>query len=160
MQTTYPIYIRPSKKTETKVLHFTLGMLLPEDQKLALNLETRTMSLLSNGPQLIVEQQLSANEMYMIVPIIEFFPHYCPYEVLLSHLYTKVVTTSSIEQCRKQLQEAQKCGAWQQELRPIRRAISSLRPKLCSFQLGISNVRERGCSLTGLPSYTQVCAGR
>ncbi len=150
MQTTYSLDLQSWEGTETKVLHFSLDALLPSDQKLALNIETRTMALLTEGPQLIVEHQFSVNEWHMILPILSFFPHYCPYEVLLSYLSVKTVTSATIEQCRERLQEAQKNGAWQQELRPIRRAISSLRPKLYSFQLGISNVRERGCGLTGM----------
>ncbi len=39
-----------------------------------------------------------------------------------------------------------------EELKPIRRAISSLRGKLYAFHLEISIVRERGCSLTRLLS--------
>ena len=138
-------------KVEIKqVLHFYLPDLMPADHKLALNLETRTLSLLTDGPQLVAEQQFSVNELHMIIPILEFFPHYCPYEVLLAHLAANVVTTATIDHYRKYLREAQRLGIWQQELRPVRRAISSLRNKLDCFQLGISNVRERGCSLTGL----------
>jgi hypothetical protein len=97
-----------------------------------------------------VEQQLSANEMHLLVPILDSFPHYCPYEILLSHLTIKVVTAASIARCRQRLQEAQACGKWEQELRPVRRALSSLRNKLYRLDLGISNVRERGCGLTSL----------
>jgi hypothetical protein len=138
------------QKEETGISHFTLQGLLPVGQTLVLNPETRTVSLLSDGPMLIVEQQLSANEMYLFVPILESFPHYCPYEVLLSHISTKTVTLASIERCRQRLREAQASGKWQQELRPIRRALSSLRNKLYRFDLGISNMRGRGCSLTSL----------
>jgi hypothetical protein len=145
---------------ESGISHFSLQGLIPKGQTLVLNPETRTVSLLSDGPLLIVEQQLSANEMYMFVPILKSFPHYCPYEVLLSHISTKTVTLASIERCRQRLQEAQASGKWQQELRPIRRALSSLRNKLRSFDLGISNVRERGCSLTSLiatsPTHLQL----
>ena len=123
---------------------------MPPGQTLVVNRETRTISLLSDGPTLIVEQQLSANEMHLLVPILMYFPHYCPYEVFLSYLSTKVVTEATIERCHQRLQEAQACGRWQQELRPVRRALSSLRNKLYRLDLGISNVRERGCSLISL----------
>jgi hypothetical protein len=149
MPMTQGIQIKQQKE-ETRISHFSLQGLLPIGQTLVLNSETRTVSLLSDGPLLIVEQQLSANEMYLFVPIIESFPHYCPYEVLLAHLSTKTVTLASIERCRQRLREAQAFGKWQQELRPTRRALSSLRNKLRRFDLGISNMRERGCSLTSL----------
>ncbi len=146
------IQIKQQKKVETKISHFTLHGLLPVGQMLALNPETRSLSLLSEGPLLIVEQQLSANEMRLIVPILESFPYYCPYELLLSHISSNIVTAASIARCRQRLQEAHDCGRWQQELRPVRRALSSLRNKLQYFDLSISNVRERGCSLTSLTS--------
>ena len=137
------------KEEAAKISHFSPVGLLPQGQTFVINHETRTISLLSDGPTLIVEQQLSANEMHLLVPILDFFPHYCPYEVLLSHLSTKVVTAASIARCRQRLQEAQACGRWEQELRPVRRALSSLRNKLYRLGLGISNVRERGCGLIG-----------
>jgi hypothetical protein len=150
MLKTQDIQIKQHNKVETRISHLSLQGLLPIGQMLVLNFETRTISLLSNGPILIVEQQLSANEIHLIVPILESFPHYCPYEVLLSHITTNTVTEASIDRCRQRLQEAQARGRCQQELRPIRRALSSLRSKLLRFDLGISNIRERGCSLTSL----------
>ncbi len=141
---------RPEQKAEIQILHLSLQGLLPEDQLLVVNQQTRTLSLLSAAPQIIMEQLLSENEMRMIVPILESYPHYCLYEVLLAHISSNIVTQATIERCRLRLQEAQRRGAWPQELRPIRRALSSLRNKLHAFHLEISNVRERGCSLTNL----------
>jgi hypothetical protein len=86
----------------------------------------------------------------MLVPIFESFPYYCPYEVLFAHLTSEVITPTIIDRCRKYLQEAQNHGNWQQELRPVRRAISTLRRKLDCFQLRISTVRDMGYALTGL----------
>lgn len=142
------------KGGETKISHFSLPTLLPAGQTLALNVETRTLSLLADGPLLIAEQQFSFNEMCVIVPMFESFPHYCPYEVLLSHISSNVVTATTIARCRQRLQEAQARGTWQEELRPVRRALSSLRGKLYSFNLGISNIRERGCGLTSLQGHS------
>ena len=150
MLRTQNIQIKRHKVVAPSISHFTPVGLLPIHQTLVINLETRTISLLSDGPTLVVEQQLSANEMHLLVPILDYFPHYCPYEVLLSHLSTKVVTAASIARCRQRLQESQACGRWEQELRPVRRALSSLRNKLYRLDLGISNVRERGCGLTSL----------
>jgi hypothetical protein len=151
MQQIHNISILKKTELETKqILHFYLPDLMPDTQKLALNLETRTLSLLADGPELVAEQQLSTNELRTIVPIFEFFPYYCPYEVLFAYLTSEVVTSTIIDHCHKYLQDAQNHGNWQQELRPVRRAISSLRNKLDCFQLRISTVRERGCALTGL----------
>src|SRR5438132_9502461 len=137
---------------KTNISHVFLPDLLSSVQTLALNLETRTLSLLTEGPLLILERQFSANEIRVFVPIVETYPHYCPYEVLLAHLYSNSVSTATIAHCRQRLQEAEAQGVRQQELRPIRRALSSLRTKLRYFDLGISNVREMGCSLISLKS--------
>ena len=144
----------PFKQQEgkTNISHLFLPDLLSSEQTLALNLETRTLSLLTDGPLLILEQQFSSNEMRMFVPLLETYPHYCPYEVLLAHLYSNSISAATIAHCRQRLQEAEARGIRQQELRPVRRALSSLRHKLRHFGLGISNVREMGCSLVSLKS--------
>ena len=149
---TYSIHLRQPEEVKTKIPHLSLPELLPSGRILALNLESRTLSLLSEGPVLMIEQQFSVNEMSMLVPLLESFPHYCPYEVLLAHTSSNLVTATTIEHCRQRLQEALSRGTWQQELRSMYRALSSLRTKLHRFELEISNVRERGWSLTNLRS--------
>jgi hypothetical protein len=156
MLKTHDIQIKRHNEARTEIYHSSPEGLLPIGQTLVLNLETRTISLLSDGPLLIVEQQLSANEMHLFVPVLDSFPHYCPYEILLSYLCTKVVTAASIGRCRQRLQEAQACGRWEQELRPVRRALSSLRNKLYRLDLGISNIRERGCGLISLTAKSAI----
>lgn len=150
MYTEMPSQTPLVKGNELKIVHFFLPDMLLAHQKLALNLETRVLSLLSEGPQIVVQKQFSVNEMNVLLPILEYFPHYCPYEVLLSHIISNTVTAKTIDSCRRLLQDARRNGTCQQELRPVRRAISSLRNKLLEFHLGVSNIRERGCSLTGL----------
>ncbi len=145
--------IKRQPQEETRVLHFTLPGLLSTNHILALNLETRTLSLLSAGPQLIMDQRFSANEIRVILPMLESFPHYSPYEVLLAYMESNTVTATSIARCRERLQEAQNLGTWQQELRPLRRTLSSLRQKLHALNLEISNIRERGCSLTSMTAH-------
>jgi hypothetical protein len=162
MDKTRPIQIKRDREEGVKIIHFPLRGLMPTGQTLALNLETRTLSLLSDGPQLISEEQFSVNEMSLIVPILESYPHYCPYEVLLAHISSKHVDPSLIECCSHRLLEAQIKGTWQQEMRPLRRALSSLRSKLHSLDLEVSTVRERGCnltSLTSLPFLSQIAEG-
>jgi hypothetical protein len=155
MQKPRSSYFSQRSDGETRIAHYALPGLLPPGHTLALNLETRTLSLLSEGPELLMEQQFSVNEMSVIVPVLESYPHYCPYEVLLAYISANVVTTASIARCRQRLQEAQSRGTWQQELRPVRRALTSLRGKLYRFGLEISNIRERGCSLTGLQAASR-----
>ncbi len=133
-----------------KIVHFPLSGLLQEGFMLALGIETRTLSLLAEGPLVLNQVQLSDTELLVIKPIFETFPHYCPYEVLLASVTSPTTTQAAVSRCRLRLQEAQNSGAWTQELRPIRRALSSLRGKLHDFNLEISTIRERGCSVTNL----------
>src|SRR5437660_7303853 len=116
---------RPEQEVERQILHLALQSLLPEGQLLVVNQQTRTLSLLSAAPQIIMEQLLSENEMRMIVPILESYPHYCPYEILLAHISSNLLTQATIDLCRLRLQEPQRRGAWQQEMRPIRLAFCS-----------------------------------
>ena len=135
---------------ELKIIHFPLPGLLQDGLLLALGIETRTLSLLTEGPLVLNQVQLSDTELLVIKPIFETFPHYCPYEVLLASVVSPTITQAAVARCRLRLQEAQNNGTWTQELRPIRRALSSLRGKLYDFNLEISTIRERGCSVTSL----------
>ena len=135
-----------------RILHFSLHGLLPEGQTLALHSEARALSLLSEGPELLEQQQFSDSEFRVLKAVLEAFPYYCPYEVLLASVTAHTVNVSTIAQSRTRLQIAQSHGEWRQELRPIRRALSSLRNKLHVFHLEISIVREGGCNLTRLTS--------
>src|SRR5260370_38071367 len=94
MHRTQDIQIKRDKE-ETNISHCSPGGLLPRNQTLVINLETRTVSLLSDGHTLIEQQQLSISELRLLVPMLDSFPHYCPFDLLLSHLTTQVVTSAS-----------------------------------------------------------------
>src|SRR5690349_21424780 len=111
------IHIEQHSRVETQMTHFTLPSLLPPGQTLDLNLETQTLSLLTGGSVIKREQQLGVNEMCVFVPILESFPRYCPYEVLLARLSSNNPTEVSIECWQQRLQVAHTRGTWQQELR-------------------------------------------
>ena len=150
MQKTSTLSNNLQRDNELKIIHFPLPGLLQEGLILALGIETRTLSLLAGGPLVLNQVQLSDTELLIIKPIFETFPHYCPYEVLLTSVTSPTITQAAVARCRLRLQEAQNSGKWTQELRPIRRALSSLRGKLHDFNLEISTIRERGCSVTSL----------
>jgi DNA-binding winged helix-turn-helix (wHTH) protein len=111
----------------------------------------RTLSLISeddDGPNPVQQKKLSDNELQIIVPILNVFPHYCPYEVLLASIFSRTTVESTVANWRLRLMEAHNKGTWQQEIRPLRRALTSLRQKLYSFGLEISTIREKGYSIT------------
>jgi hypothetical protein len=143
----------------TKFVYFSFPGLLPPGHRLALNMEGRTLALLADGPLLIEEQLLSVTEWRVMLPILHAFPQYCPYEVLLSQMYCGQATQASVARYRQRLQEALRLGTWQGELRPLRRALSSLRNKLHHFGLEISTIRQGGCSLTSLDAIPKVVEG-
>ena len=141
------------QENSEEVLHFSLQGLLPAGHTLALNTTLGTLShqvCKDDRPYMMMEQQFTTSEICVLLPLMEAYPYYCPYEVLLSYIISHTVTVSTVDSCRRLLEEARRNRTSQQELRPVRRAISSLRNKLLDFHLGVSNIRERGCSLTGL----------
>ncbi len=52
MQKTYSTRLKQREAVETKISHLSLSDLLPPDRRLVLNLGTRTLSLLTDGPAL------------------------------------------------------------------------------------------------------------
>ncbi len=139
------------KGPEEAIVHYSLPNLVQGSHRLILHKERRTLSLIcetDNGPDLLQQEILSDNELQIIVPILNVFPHYCPYEVLLASIISRTTIQSTVTNWRLRLLEAHKKGTWQQEIRPVRRTLSSLRRKLYAFGLEISTIREKGCSVT------------
>ena len=129
------------------IRYFTLQGALQEGQTLVLNTALGTLSLLSNGdttPRLLIQQQFTASELSLLIPLLEQFPHYCPYEVMFASFYNGVITEDTIERCRIQLQEAQDDGVWDQQMRPVRNVLSRIRFKLRGFGLDIISILETG----------------
>jgi len=141
------------KESGDSIVHFPLPNLVQGSHKLILHKDRRTLSLISDGnggPNLVQQEILSDNELRIIIPILSAFPRYCPYEVLLASVISRNTVESTVIDWQLRLQEAHGKGTWQQEIRPLRRALSSLRRKLYSFGLGISTLREKGCSITSI----------
>ena len=129
------------------IRYFTLQGALQEGQTLVLNTALGTLSLLSNGdtmPRLLIQQQFTASELSLLIPLLEQFPHYCPYEVMFASFYNGIITEDTIERCRIQLQEALEAGCWDQQLRPVRNVLSRIRFKLRGFSLDIISILETG----------------
>jgi len=121
-----------------EILHFSLHGLLPEDQILALNATLGTLSLLSSAnalPRLLIQQQFTTGELCMLLPLLEYHPNFCPYEVLLASFTTGRVNEQGVERCRERLQEAQAAGLLDQEMRPVRNVLSRTRLKIRAFGL-------------------------
>jgi hypothetical protein len=137
------------------ILHFSLDDLLPEGHTLALNLSLGTLSLIANSrdnsyPYLLAEQQFTTSELCVLVPLLKYYPHYCPYEVLLASFYNGNTNETTIERSRNRLYEAQLEGIWDQEMRPVRNVLSRARLKMRAFRIEISSILETGYVLMRL----------
>src|SRR5260370_40033201 len=120
------------------LLHLPLAGLLPDNQKLVINPAARTAILFaqtsSGEADVVTVQQFSPNGMRVLIPLLQAYPNYCPYETLLVALFSL-----TIDEARLQLREIRKIV-----LRSIRRAIGSLASGLRAFGLRVRSVRDTG----------------
>jgi hypothetical protein len=72
--------------------------------------------------------------------LLQAYPKYCSYEILLTHLYPMPV-----EAVQKQLQEVR-----EMTMRPLRRAISTINADLHLFGLQVTSVRNKAYTLERL----------
>lgn len=142
------------------IRYFVLPGLLDEQQVLAFNPQLGSLCLLASSsadaprPRLLAEQQFTEQEVCLLLPVLETYPLFCPYEVMLAHFNAKTVTTADIERCRKQLNRAraQGNGRWDVELRPVRNALSRARLKFRVFGITFTSILETGYMLRPLAS--------
>src|SRR5258707_15733652 len=87
------------------ILHLPLEGLLPANQTLVLNLPMRTAILLATSSegeaQVLTQQRFTPNGMRVLVPLLRAYPHYCPYDVLITSLFSL-----SLSQARQQLHDS------------------------------------------------------
>src|ERR1700730_18599073 len=122
---------RSDEEQHESIIHFPLQGLLPADHILALKPSNYTATLLAyaegGGMRLVNLYQFSPNGMRVLIPLLQAYPDYCPHDVLLASLFD-----ISLQTCRKLLQES-----WQTAMRPLRRALSSIRDGLLEFGLKV-----------------------
>ena len=149
---------RPLEQPPGEIIHFTLHNLLPPGHTLALNLALGTLSLLiyhNDRPQLEAEQQFTDSEICVLKPLLESYPHFCPYEVLLASFNSANVTDQEIARSRERLQVAQEGRVWDQEMRPVRNVLSRTRLKMHAFKVDIFSILETGYVLMPRTRYRQ-----
>jgi hypothetical protein len=138
------------KQEKDDILHFSLQSTLPPGHTLALNTTLGTLSyLVCEGeiPRLLLQEQFTSTEISILMPLLDTFPYYCPYEVLYASFYNGNTTGKTVNRCRQHLQEAQEAGVWDQEIRPIRGALSRSRLKLRSWGIDIQPILVTGYML-------------
>lgn len=122
---------------------FSLPELLPPDYKLRVNPVLRTVSLYchtSGGLKVVLERQFSPNGIRVLLPILSTSPHYCSYETILASLFEL-----SPQESHKLLEENRVIS-----MRPLRRAIGSIRKQLREFGLKVHSFRGLGYLLKGI----------
>ncbi len=135
------------KQDSENIMHFSLMDALPAGETLALNRSLGTLSHITcteGRPLLVQQQQFTDGEMRVLLPLMEQFPYYCPYEVMFASFYNGNTSERSVARCRERLQEAMLEGIWDQEMRPVRNVLSRTRLKMRSFGFDISSILETG----------------
>lgn len=118
--------------------------ILPTDVIIELNALTRSLTLLNaHPPHIVAQQQFTKNEWSIFIILLTFYPHYAPYEILLSS-----ITSLSPADCRERLEKDRQLGQLflKRELKPVYRALSGARAKLNKIYplLKISLIRDAG----------------
>jgi len=120
------------------LLDLTLEGLFPANQTLVVNPAKRTATLFSHTPgrkpKIVAQHQFSPNGMRVLVPLLQAYPHYCPYDVLLASL-----GSMSLDDARRQMQDM-----WAIAIRPVRRTITGLKGGLRDFGLQVRSIWSAG----------------
>ena len=128
------------------LLRFALEGLLPANQTLVLNLSMRSATLLFASPdgeaQVLSQQRFTPNGIRVLLPLLESYPRYCPYDVLVASLLSL-----TLDQARQMLRDS-----WEVVMRPVRRAISGIMDGLHALGLSVRSLRKAGYVLEALTS--------
>jgi hypothetical protein len=95
------------EQTDDIIVHFPLAGLLPQGHILALHRFQGTLShltLVQEQPRILGEQLLSNTEVSLLLPLLEQYPHDCPYEVLWASFHGST-SEKAIARARLKLQE-------------------------------------------------------
>ncbi len=107
--------------------------------------EDRTLQLLvmiQGLPHIVEQERFSRNEWCVLIPILEAYPGYAAYAVLLAALID--VPRSSVQH---RLEEARRLKTLRQELRAVRDAVFHADQKITSFGLTLAPIHEYGYTL-------------
>jgi DNA-binding winged helix-turn-helix (wHTH) protein len=94
---------------------------------------------------LVAQEVLTELEMYVLLALLEAYPHYCPYEVLRA-----AITDEVVSQARTTVQRAVEQKTLDHSMRPIRNILSRCRAKLQVFSIDIRSIHAEGYLLTAL----------
>jgi len=130
---------------------FTLPGVLPEGHVLVLNTHPYSLStfvltqLSADVYGLVAQEVLTELEMYVLVALLEAYPHYCPYEVLQA-----AITDEVLSHARATVHRAVEHRTLDRSMKPIRNILSRCRAKLHTFGIDIHSIHAEGYILTTL----------
>ncbi len=130
---------------------FPLPKVLPEGHVLVLNTHPYSLStfvltqLSAEAYGLVAQEVLTELEMYVLVELLEAYPHYCPYEVLRA-----AITDEILSQARTTVHRAVEQKTLDHSMKPIRNILSRCRAKLHTFGIEIRSIHAEGYILTAL----------
>jgi len=140
------------------ITHYLLDGLLPPGHSLAFHRGLGTLAHLTiqqDRAVVLSEQQFTEAEITLQVPLLDNYPHHCPYEVLWTSFVWNTTEEQAVSRARPHLQAALEEGGWEEEMRPVRSAISRTRLKLNAMGLDVLNVFQLGYILVARPALRQ-----
>lgn len=141
--------------SENDFVYYALPSLLWPGHVFVLNKRLGVLSHLAFtelnvGTRLVHQEQFSTSELRVLLPLLELYPNYCPYETAWASFYTGQMTDEATGRARLRLQEARFAGVWDHEMKPLRNTLSRVRLKLRHFQIEVRSIIEVGYLLKPL----------
>src|SRR2546430_4031359 len=138
-------------ETTQQFRFFSLPQVLPEGHVLVLNTHPYSLStfvltqLKAEVYGLVAQEVLTELEMYVLVALLESYPHYCPYEVLRA-----AITDEILSHARTTVHRAVEHKTLDRSMKPIRNILTRCRSKLRTFGIDIRSIHAEGYILTAL----------
>jgi DNA-binding response OmpR family regulator len=132
---------------KTMILHFSLEGILDPQSVLAVDKTNGIIAVLASRKGrsfLEASAHLTDNEIRILLPLLEAYPYYCPYEMLLASLLSGETTEHDIAHARERLEDALAEGTWDIEMRPVRNLLSRARIKFRELGVDIHSIIETG----------------
>jgi hypothetical protein len=149
---------RGDDEAEALITHYPLDGLLPPGHSLAFHRGLGTLAHLTiQQDRALVPccQQFTEAEITLLVPLLDHYPHHGPYEVLWTSFAWNTTEQEAVTRARPRLQAALEQGGWEEEMRPVRNAISRTRLKLNRMGLDVLGVFHLGSILVARPALRQ-----
>ena len=130
---------------------FTLPRVLPEGHMLVLNTHAYSLStyvlteLSAEVHGLVTQEVLTELEMYVVLALLDAYPHFCPYEVLQA-----AITDEVLSRARTTVYRAVEHKTLNRSMKPIRNILSRCRAKLHAFGIDVRSIHAEGYILTAL----------